>query len=150
MSAHSPPEVLLCDTSIVGHLFKLRVDPERYSHWGEEVVRRIDDAILAISIVTIAEARFGYRNRNWGRRRVEEWELRLGSFLQLPLDLPDLDEWARLRDLAERGGVAICHNDLWIAATAGTRNHPLVTCDKDQQRLGPYLPAEVVYLPPSA
>ena len=150
MPEQDSPEILLCDSSFIAPLTALRAHPERYRHWDEEIIQRVDAAILAISVVTLAEARFGYRNRNWGTRKVDEWELRFASFLQIPLDFPDLDEWARLKDLAKRDGISISDNDLWIAATASTRGHPLVTCDKDQLRLDSRLPVEVIYLARSA
>jgi predicted nucleic acid-binding protein len=146
MAEQSPPELLLCDTSFIAPLVALRAHPERYRHWDEATMQRVDTAILAISVVTLAEARFGYRNGDWGKRKIDEWERRFVSFLQIPLDFPDLDEWARLKDLAKSGGIAISDNDLWIAATASTRGHPLLTCDKDQLRLDPHLPVEVIYL----
>lgn len=150
MAEQNSPEILLCDSSFIAPLTALRAHPERYRHWDAATVERVDVAILAISVVTLAEARFGYRNGGWGKRKIDEWELRLASFLQIPLDFPDLDEWARLKDLAKRDGVAISDNDLWIAATASTRGHPLMTCDKDQLRLDGHLPVEVVFMPPSA
>jgi predicted nucleic acid-binding protein len=149
MEVASAPELLLCDTSFVAHVGARRAQPQRYRHWDEEDIERIEAAILAISVVSLAEARFGYLNANWGQSRIAAEERRLASFLQVPLDLPDLDEWARLKDLARRTGIAISDNDLWIAATASTRSHPLVTCDQDQKRLEPHLSVPVIYLPPS-
>jgi len=146
MPEESPPELLLCDTSFVGHARARRAKPQRYEHWDEDVLERIESAILAISVVTLAEARFGYLKANWGDRRIEDEERRLGSFLQIPLDFPDLDEWARLRQLSERSGWAMTDNDLWIAATASTRGYPLVTCDNDQLRLDADPAIEVLYL----
>jgi predicted nucleic acid-binding protein len=150
MEAPEAPEWLLCDTSFVAHAGIRRVKPERYEHWDARVVSRIDAAVLAISVITLGEARFGYRNAGWGRSRIAEEERRLSSFLQIPLDFPDLEEWGRLKDLAKRGGNSISDNDLWIAATASTRGHPLLTCDRDQQRLDQDLPVPVIYLPPRA
>jgi len=148
MPNEDEPERLLCDTSFVGHVRALRTKPERYSHWDPETLARIDNAILAISVVTLAEARFGYLNADWGEAKIAEEERRLASFLQIPLDVPDLDEWARLRDQAKRQGIAIGDNDLWIAATASTRRYALVTCDQDQLGLDACLPVGVIYLPP--
>jgi len=148
MPEAAEPERLLCDTSFVGHVRALRSKPERYSHWDEQALARTENAVLAISVVTLAEARFGYLNAEWGAPRIADEERRLGSFLQVPLDFPDLDEWARLRDQAKRQGIAISDNDLWIASTASTRNHPLVTCDQDQLRMEQYLAVEVIYFPP--
>lgn len=150
MADSSLPERLLCDTSFVGHAGARRSKPERYQHWDAQALKRIDNSILAISVVTLAEARFGYRKAAWGERRIADEERRLGSFLHIPLDYPDLDEWARLRHVSERRGLTISDNDLWIAATASTRQYPLVTCDKDQFRLDNDLSIDVLYLPPSA
>lgn len=150
MSETTSPEVLLCDTSFVGHLAARRAQPERYEHWDQGVMGRIDAAVLAISVVTIAEVRFGYLKGGWGERKVAEGERRLASFLQIPLDFPGLDEWARIRNLSKMRGISISDNDLWIAATASTRGHPLVTCDKDQLRIEPDLPVPVMYLAPEA
>lgn len=150
MPAPDAPERLLCDTSFVAHVGIRRVKPERYEHWDALVVARIEAAVLAISVITLGEARFGYRNAGWGRARIAEEERRLSSFLQIPLDFPDLEEWGRLKDLAKRGGNSISDNDLWIAATASTRGHCLVTCDRDHLRLAVDLPVEVIYLSPRA
>ncbi|MGO9247442.1 MAG: type II toxin-antitoxin system VapC family toxin [Solirubrobacteraceae bacterium] len=114
-------ERILCDTSFVGWSAKRATDPGRFAHWPVPVVERVERAILAISVVTLAEARYGYRNANWGQVRIEREEQRLASFLRVPLDEAILDEWARLRDLSERSGWNITDNDLWIAATASTR-----------------------------
>jgi predicted nucleic acid-binding protein len=148
MPETSSPERLLCDTSFVGHVGVRRARPERYQHWDPGTLKRIDSAILAISIVTLAEARFGYLKAKWGERRIADEARRLASFLQVPLDFPDLDEWARLRHLCEQRGWVMSHNDLWIAATASTRGYPLVTCDQDQLRLDDDPAIEVIYFPP--
>ena len=63
---------------------------------------RIDNAVLAISVITLAEARFGYLNAEWGERRITNEERRLASFLQIPLDFPDLDEWGQVEGLFKK------------------------------------------------
>lgn len=123
MPEAAPPERLLCDTSFVAHAGGRRARPERYEHWDPDVLNRIDGSILAISVITLAEARFGYQKANWGAKKITLEEQRLASFLQVPLDVSDLDEWARLRNLCQQRGWAISHNDLWIAATASTRHY---------------------------
>jgi predicted nucleic acid-binding protein len=146
MNAHR--ETLICDTSFVSHFFELGKRPERYAHWNQDVVARIRAAILAISIVTIAELRAGYLEAGWGSRRVAEMELQWATFLQLLIDDPHLNAWSQLRADARGRGVAIGDNDLWIAATATVRRQTLVTCDLDHVRLAPQLPVEVLYLAP--
>jgi predicted nucleic acid-binding protein len=118
----------------------------RFSHWPKQTLDRIDGAILAISVITLAEARYGYLNAGWGAARIEREERRLAGFLQIPLDLTIVDEWARLKVLSRLNGWNVADNDLWIAATASARGHALVTCDADQARIDdPAL--EVVHLP---
>jgi predicted nucleic acid-binding protein len=131
----SSPERLVCDTSFVGVSAKRASHPELYAHWRAETLARIDRAVLAISVITLAEARFGYLNAGWGPARVKREEHRLAGFLQVPLDHTVLDEWGRLRLLSKQNGWNLADNDLWIAATASARQHALVTCDADQARI---------------
>lgn len=142
----SLPERLLCDTSFVGHSAKRSAQPQRFSRWPAETLRRVDAAILAISVMTLAEARYGYLNANWEVPRIDREERRLAGFLQIPLDASILDEWARLRLLSKRSGWNVGDNDLWIAATASARGYPLVTCDADQARIADSQ-LDVVHLP---
>lgn len=142
----APPERLLCDTSFVGASAKRLARPGAFAQWPVETVHRIDAAILAISVITLAEARYGFLNADWGAARVEREERRLASFLHVPLDPTIVDEWARLRMLSKRNGWNVSDNDLWIAATATARGYPLVTCDGDQARITD-ASLEVVHLP---
>lgn len=72
----------------------------------------------------------------------------MGRFRWLPIQGSYVDEWARLRVAARSKGIAISHNDLWIAATASVRRQVLVTCDRDHVRLAADLPVEVLFLAP--
>jgi predicted nucleic acid-binding protein len=141
-------EVLVCDTSAVGHLLQCRTHPERYVQWGAPVLDRLRTMVLAISVVTVAESRAGFLIGRWGSRRTRSANRALEEFLQIPLDRGALDEWARLRAAAKENGVAIGDNDLWIAATASVRQHVLFTCDRDHVRMAPELGSEVLFLQP--
>jgi predicted nucleic acid-binding protein len=143
----SVTEVIVCDTSVVGHLLRSRRDKRRQGRWDGPLFGRLDAAVLAISVVTVAESRAGFLMGRWGRRRMRAGDLDLESFLQIPVDDDALDEWARLRAAARAAGTAIGDNDLWIAA-ASTRRHALATCDRDHLRIARDLPVEVVYLQP--
>jgi predicted nucleic acid-binding protein len=142
------PETLICDTSFVRHAWLWTREPKRYEHWDAATVDRVDAALLAISVVTIAEVRFGQLRGGWGGRRIVLSERTLARFLPLTIDDPHLHEWARLRNAARSKGIAISDNDLWIAATASVRRSVLVTCDRDHLRIARDLPVEVVYLQP--
>jgi predicted nucleic acid-binding protein len=141
-------ETLICDTSFVGHLRQRDKRPELYDDWDEAIMTRVRAATLAVSIVTIAEARAGFAKARWGKRRVAREELRLGEFPPVLLDDPHLQEWARLSIAARRRGVALSDNDIWIAATASVRSSVLVTCDRDHVRIARDLPVEVLFLRP--
>lgn len=143
-----PPERILCDTSFVAASAKRSARPDQFAHRLSETVDRLDAAILAISVITLAEARYGYLNAAWGASRIAREERRLAGFLQIPLDLLIIDEWARLKVLSRRNGWNLADNDLWIAATASARGHALVTCDSDQARIEDSS-LEVLHLPVS-
>jgi predicted nucleic acid-binding protein len=143
-----PSETLVCDTSFVSHARRQSEVPQRYRHWDPFVVGRVDAALLAISVVTVAEVRAGYRGGGWGARRIAEAEQLLADYRRIRIDGSYLDEWARLRVAARAQGIAISDNDLWIAATASVTESVLVTCDKDHVRIARDLPVEVVYLQP--
>ena len=141
-------ETLICDTSFVWHLWRRSLRPVQYGHWDTATVDRVRAAMLAISIVTLAEARAGQVKRGWGGRRIAQYERILAAYLLVTIDDPHLNEWARLWAAAQARGVAIGDNDLWIAATASVRKETLVTCDKDHLRIAPELGVEVLFLAP--
>lgn len=141
-------EALICDTSFVSHMRRRLRAPAGYMHWDTATIDRVETAVLAISVVTIAETRAGYRLANWGPSKVESTERELRRFHPIPVRRRYAGEWARLRAAARSAGIAIGDNDLWIAATASRREQILVTCDRDHQRIARDLPVEVVYLAP--
>lgn len=141
-------ETLICDTSFVGHLRRRVRVPARYEHWDIATIDRVEAASLAISVVTIAETRAGYRLAGWGGSRIESTEQELRRYHPIPVGRRYASEWARLRSAAWTGGVAISDNDLWIAATASRREQMLVTCDRDHVRIAPELAVEVLFLAP--
>lgn len=138
---------LICDTSFVGHFIRRMRVPERYEQWGS-VVERVQAGDLAVSVVTVAEARAGYLGAGWGLPRIVEAERRLDRFRLIPVRRSHADEWARLRIGAQAKGISLSDNDLWVAATANVLGHDLVTCDRDHTRIAAHLDVEVMYLQP--
>lgn len=53
------------------------------------------------------------------------------QFMQLPVNRPVAEAWARLGASGRQRGRAFGANDLWIAATGYVRGVPIVTCDHD-------------------
>jgi predicted nucleic acid-binding protein len=67
-------DVVLCDTTFVSIARKALTEPRRIAHWPTEARERLDNAVLAISVVTLAEARFGYLEADWSTQRIDEYE----------------------------------------------------------------------------
>lgn len=143
-----PRETLIFDSSVVSRVSRQGHGLALGTTLDGEDLRRLYAACWAISIVTIAEARAGYRIGRWGSRRVTKAELVLGAFVPLTIDDADVEEWSRLMAAARAKGVALSDNDLWIAATASSPGCALVTCDRDHERIAPEMPVEVVFLAP--
>src|ERR671933_308940 len=98
------PEVLLCDTSYLGNAQLAERRPELLVKWPEAVVSRIRSAVLAISVITIAEQRAGEIMAGWGEPRVREAETRRRAFLWIPLSMPIIERWAALDAECKRTG----------------------------------------------
>jgi len=139
------PEVIVCDTSFLGHFERSLRDSSKYRHWPPAMLERIAAAVVAITPFTLAEIRQGYIAAGWGEARIIAIENRLASYALIPLDTPTLDQYVEFAVHCRRHGIVIEHNDLWIAATAASRGLPLATSDSQQASL-PGLTA--IYLPP--
>ena len=139
------PETIVCDTSFIG--VQERAGGAR-PNWPQAVVDRLDAAVLAISVISLAEVRAGRIYANWGRERSDRQEARLAAFLQVPLDEATLDIYAEIHAWSLRGN-AIPHNDMWIAATAISRRFALVSCDQDFDRIAGPFPLDHIYLRPN-
>jgi len=153
MEAATAPEVLVLDTGVASLLGTRRRRPERLAHWPSDDLKRIDGAIKVISFATRAEIDAGLLEPGLDSTFVRRERERTAALPVLPLDQPTMDEWARLDAHLKRKGKTIGDNDIWIAATAGSRGHTVVTCDGDLTRLADevdvlYLPAKSDSLPP--
>jgi len=146
MSERQPPEVMLCDTTFVSVQETSERKPDAIAHWPTDVLSRIDSAILAVSVFTLAEIRAGRIAGNWGQRRSERQERLLAAFVTVPLDEDILNEYATLHAWSSRGH-KMPHNDMWIAATAIARGFPLVSCDAHFERIAEAHGLEHIHLP---
>lgn len=98
------PELIVCDTTFVVATLRAGVDPARTAHWPPATRDRLDAAILAISVISVAELRAGWIYASWASKRVERSERHLRTFACLPLDEDTLSSWARLRAASLAGG----------------------------------------------
>lgn len=144
MSPAAAPETLVCDTSIVSMLRYASARPQALAHWPEGTLDRLGSARLAISAITLAEAEYGFLKSKFTSELVASERRRLRSFGLLPIDPDVIIDWAILRDAIERSGRPRGDNDLWIAATARTRDATVVTADKHFLPLADHV--DVLYL----
>lgn len=149
--AYVPPEVLLCDTTFVSVQELSAKRPDAVAHWPSGVLQRIEVAILAVSVFTLAEIRAGRIAANWGQRRSDRQERLLAAYVTVPLDEDILNEYAMLHAWCLRGH-PMPQNDMWIAATAIARGFALVSCDEHFERIADAHGLDHIYLPrhPSA
>lgn len=125
----------LLDTNIVSHLMR---EPRG-------VIRRrlagLADGAATISIVTLAELRFGAEKV--GSERLRKGIADLVQYLPvLPFEEPADIAYAGLRAHLERIGRPIGPNDLWIAAHALVLGLTLVTANIDEFSRVPNLKLE--------
>jgi len=93
---------------------------------------------LVICTVVRGEVRYGLERLPRGRRRRELEAKANHLFAALPCEpVPEAaaEAYARIKREAERKGMPLDENDLWIAATALALGAVLVTSDSDFRRI---------------
>jgi len=118
----------LLDTNVVSEWVRPSPDPGVVA-W----LAAVDEDRVFLSVVTLAELRYGIDRLAAGRRRqrLEEWlegdlPLRFDGRL-LPIDAGAADAWGRIAALREARGRPIGAMDAFIAATAEAHALTLVT-----------------------
>jgi len=137
-------EEIVCDTSFVSVMQRATPNQALIASWPQEHTERLNNAILGISVISLAELRSGHTVDNWGPRRIESAEATIAAYLQFPLDLDVVDKCARLRAASKTGAWNVGDNDLWIAATAQSRGCAVVSCDAGFCRMEGI---DLIYLP---
>jgi toxin FitB len=134
----------LLDTNVVSEWVKPRPD-EGVLAWLAEV----DEDRVFLSVMTLAELRFGIERLAAGKRRTrldawlqEELPLRFEGRL-LPIDRAVADAWGRIVARGEQGGRPISVSDAFVAATAEVHELTLVT-----RNVGDFEPALKAVLNP--
>ncbi len=116
-------------------------------YWPHGVQDRLDVAILAMSVVSVAELRAGHIRAGWGETTRAKAEAAMAAYLWVPIDMVIVDRSAELRALTKSNGWSLGDNDIWIAATAMCRGWPLATTDLD---FCPLPDVELIYVPAKA
>lgn len=108
------------DTDVVSYLFKRDTRAALYDP-------HLKNTIPAISFMTLAELERWTIARRWGRKKRQELEEYLNSYIVLMPDNALCRMWAQVSEQVRRSGHKIETADAWIAATALLYNVPLVT-----------------------
>jgi toxin FitB len=118
----------LLDTNAVSEWVKPRPNPGLIA-WMEST----DEDRIFISVVSLAELRYGVERMPAGRRRshLEQWlhhelPLRFESRI-LPVDIQVAEAWGKTVSRSEAAGRPIGAMDAFLAATAEARQLTLVT-----------------------
>ncbi|HEX3736558.1 MAG TPA: PIN domain-containing protein [Solirubrobacterales bacterium] len=122
MSAPARARYGLLDTSVlvaaeVGRAFRTESFPETAS----------------TSIVTVGELRAGIHaapDVESRDRRIATYELAMAGPV-IPIDAAVANAWSQMRTYLTASGGSVNVNDVWIAATAASREIPVVTQDHD-------------------
>lgn len=144
VSTETDAEEIVCDTSFVSVMQRAAANQALLASWPQEHTERLDNAILGISVISLAELRSGHAVDNWGPKRVAGAEATIAAYLWFPLDLDVVEKCAGLRAASKKGGWGVGDNDLWIAATAQSRGCAVVSCDAGFCRIEGI---DLIYLP---
>jgi tRNA(fMet)-specific endonuclease VapC len=117
-------EIVLCDTSILSDLL-------RGGSRTTDMRDLLDSAIKGISVVTVAEMKWGALKAGWGQLRLEALEQRLRSYVQVGIDQATASVWAEIKMESTKAGSPKSDNDLWISATALRHNFIVASLDQD-------------------
>lgn len=107
----------MVDTCIVSYLLKQH-------SLGPQYRLLLEDKLLSISFMTVAELYRWTIKRNWGPKRIKQLEDTIQQYVVLPSDDEICQYWAKMRSIK---GKPISDSDAWIAATARRYDIPLVT-----------------------
>ncbi|MCA9982390.1 MAG: type II toxin-antitoxin system VapC family toxin [Anaerolineales bacterium] len=112
--------VILLDTNIIS--FIIKGDTRIHLYAAE-----LNGKQHALSFMTVAELYQWAGIRNWGARRLSDFEKMLESYAVLPADrrMPAL--WGQIKTTSYKSGRSISTADAWIATTALYYQLPLVT-----------------------
>lgn len=100
---------------------------------GRELRAEALPETASTSIVTVGELRVGIHaapDVETRDRRIATYELVMSGPV-IPIDGAVANAWSQMRVYLKASGVSVNVNDVWIAATAASREIPVVTQDRD-------------------
>jgi predicted nucleic acid-binding protein len=100
---------------------------------GREIRAEALPETASTSIVTVGELRVGIQaapDVESRDRRIATYELAIAGPV-IPIDGTVAKAWSQMRAYLKASGNSVNVNDVWIAATAASREIPVVTQDRD-------------------
>jgi predicted nucleic acid-binding protein len=100
---------------------------------GREIRAEALPETASTSIVTVGELRVGIHaapDVESRDRRIATYELAIAGPV-IPIDGTVAKAWSQMRAYLKASGNSVNVNDVWIAATAASREIPVVTQDRD-------------------
>jgi predicted nucleic acid-binding protein len=119
---------LVVDGDVISYMFKCTPLGDAYSELMGS--RRTGITLLAVS-----ESRQGVVYGNWGKRKLEELDAFLGAFVLLESNIEIANLCGGLLGRCKQIGRALSWPDAWAAATAIWLDVPLVTHDRDLEKV---------------
>lgn len=110
----------VADTDVVSFIFK---NDSR----GALYKPHLDNRIVIISFMTLAELERWTISAKWGTRKQSQLKSFLRRFVVRHSDAQLCRQWSEVIEDARSKGLTLGFNDAWIAATARLYNIPLVT-----------------------
>ena len=119
---------LVADTNVVSYLFE-------NGDLGFEYRYLISGQPIGVTLLTVEELEYGAAVARWGDRRRRALHAFLNAFYLLPTPLEIAEICANLRAERSRVGRPIELADAWVAATGLWYGVPVVTHDRDLERI---------------
>ena len=118
------PSGVLLDTNVASYFVRDSIETRTYE-------RLIRGRSIWLSVVSVAELRYGALKGNWGDSRCSVLESFIKGVAILPVGKEIASVVAVVMNRREREGRRMDWRDAWIAATAIHHQLPLVTHDRD-------------------
>ncbi|MBW3564226.1 MAG: type II toxin-antitoxin system VapC family toxin [Acidobacteria bacterium] len=97
-----------------------------------ERLREVLPSDVAVSVIAVAELRYGAEKSNRPQENHKRLDLLLEDLASLEFDLDSASEYGQVRSELERAGTPIGPNDMLIAAQARAHDLILVTDNRDE------------------
>jgi predicted nucleic acid-binding protein len=115
---------VLLDTNVASYLMKGTAEAERYR-------RHVERQRIALTLISVAEMRYGGLKADWGEERRLQLERFIAGCTLIPGNAEIALTAAAIMNHRKRIGRRMEWPDAWVAATAIAHGLPLITHDAD-------------------